>query len=134
MFILKAIKDYTGYFISDTGKVYCNLGKGCRNKFSAVTKELYEIKARPNKNGYLRVYLRHDTTWRRKDLYVHRLVAKYFIPNPDNKPHVNHKNCNVSDNRVENLEWCTPKENTEYAMLVGHVYRDLTNGRFISGL
>lgn len=54
--MLKPIDDFDGYFISDEGKVYCNLGKG--NKRNGKTVELYELKPRPTKNGYMRVYCR----------------------------------------------------------------------------
>lgn len=63
-------------------------------------------------NGYKIVALGKQTCY-----FVHRLVAITFIPNPNNFPVVNHKNAIKTDNRVENLEWCTQKFNAEHAMV-----------------
>lgn len=61
------------------------------------------------KKGYLRALLQKDSI--RERIMVHRLVAQAFIPNPDNKPYIDHINTDKSDNRVENLRWVTSKEN-----------------------
>lgn len=120
--MLKPIKDFDGYFISDEGKVYCNLGRG--NRRNGNTTSMYELKPRKTKNGYCRVYMRQISTGKRVDRYIHRLVATYFIPNPDNKRYVNHINCMRDDNRVSNLEWCTAKENNAYTLKLNHVRRN----------
>ena len=69
-------------------------------------------------HGYYQVDLRNDG--KRKLSLVNELVAKAFIPNPENKPQTNHKNSIRSDNRVENLEWCTSKENVIYSFKEGN--------------
>lgn len=63
-------------------------------------------------HGYMKVGIHINK--KRIIKYVHRLVAQTFIPNPDNLPQINRKNCNRSDNRVSNLEWCTAKYNNQY--------------------
>lgn len=70
---------------------------------------------KPNKgsNGYLLVHL-YNNGIRSKHLLIHRLVAEAFLPNPNNYPQVNHKDENVSNNNVNNLEWCDSKYNNNY--------------------
>lgn len=81
-----------------------------------------------NCRGYVGV--RVNSAGRTRRLRVHRLIARAFIPNPENKPFVNHKNGVRHDNRLENLEWCTPKENTDHARKVlGRRPEDKTRGK-----
>lgn len=53
---------------------------------------------------------------------IHRLVAETFIPNLENKPCINHLDCNRNNNKVDNLEWCTQKENNLYTYKLGRLY------------
>ena len=61
----------------------------------------------------------------RKQHLLHRLIALTFIPKNNDRPHVNHKDCDKSNNSIENLEWCTPKENIRHSCANG------LNGRLV---
>lgn len=69
------------------------------------------------KNGYFSVMLKVKSIEKR--CFIHRLVAEHFIPNPENKKEVNHKEGIKSKNTVNDLEWATPKENTQHSIHTG---------------
>lgn len=101
----KEILGYEGlYQVSNTGRV-----RSLNYRRTGKTKV---IKQSTNKGGYKSVCLYKDG--KLKGYSVHRLVALAFIPNPLNLPQVNHIDENPSNNAVWNLEWCTPKYNSNY--------------------
>jgi len=107
--IWKFISGYKGvYQVSNYGRVKC-----VANEFSRKEKILSLQK---NERGYLCVCLHKDGTG--KKFKVHRLVAQAFIPNPENKPEVNHKGKkpNKQDNRSWKIEWSTKEENDNHAI------------------
>ena len=117
MEIWKDIKGYEGmYQVSDLGRVR-SLDRKCLNREGVMVRRKGAIKSlSKNRQGYLYVNLSSGTkNATNKRTRVHRLVAEAFIPNPENKPQVNHKDLDKSNNSVSNLEWVTRKENVEHA-------------------
>lgn len=108
MEIWKTIEEKENFSIS-------NLGRVKNTKTNEIKKLTTE------KIGYVVICFNY------KKIRIHRLVAKYFIENVDNKSCVNHINGIKNDNRVENLEWCTHKENMRHAETNGLLYRSEKN-------
>ena len=94
-------EDYPSYMINTKGEIK-----------SLLTNKI--LKPSKHKSGYMLVGLRRDGV--SKTVKVHRLLAKAFIPNPENKPHVDHINGVRDDNRLENLRWCTNQENQSFEL------------------
>lgn len=98
------IKDYPNYCVSRDGRVW-------------NTKRNKEIKPQKDKYGYIYVQLWENGMY--KKFKVHRLLAIYYIKNPNNKREVNHINGIKHDNRIENLEWVTSSENQLHSVKLG---------------
>lgn len=110
------------YRITSDGRVFTQskhkiplVGAGMEftGEFKVILKPEREMTYTVNNRGYKTVGI-NKTTY-----MVHRLVAKAFVSNPDNKPFVNHLDGNKLNNCKENLEWCTTKENNHHARITG---------------
>jgi len=109
----KQISDFPKYEVSNKG--------GIRIKESG-----YIMKQFKNAAGYFRISLKNDVI-KRKKLYVHRIVAKEFISNPENKPTVNHINNIRTDNRINNLEWSTMSEQALHKIKTNNTFEKKIN-------
>lgn len=120
----KDIKGFENYQISNFGRIKSK-ERMVENATRKYLKPEKIIKTHVMKVGYLAVVLR-DKQQKNHLLKIHRLVAEAFIPNPYNFPQVNHIDGNKANTRVDNLEWCTPSQNTRHAIENG-LRRKCTN-------
>ena len=111
--IWKDVAGYEGFYqVSNKGNVRSvarkdSIGRKCGGR---VRKPMY------HRHGYLQVDMYKNGKVKRK--YIHRLVAESFIPNPKGFLEINHKDESKSNNRVENLEWCTREHNMNHGTLI----------------
>lgn len=119
--IWKDVKGYEGFYqVSNLGNVksltrenvYYNpyAGRDCVRTFRERI-----LKQKKNRGGYIVVHLRDASSDLESWPTVHRLVSEAFIPNPENKPTINHKDGVKTNNLLDNLEWNTWSENTKHA-------------------
>lgn len=129
----KDIKGFEGLYqisnygnIKSLGRKYEYIGKNQFEKTFKTTRMHKEqlIKQIINAKGYYQVCLRKK--YKKKNFLVHRLIAEAFIPNPENKPTINHKDGNTLNNSLNNLEWATMKEQ------INHSINILNHKRIIS--
>ena len=116
------IKGYEGiYEISDLGRVrslprYFTQGHYAGGKAIHFT-EGRMMKPNAYPNGYMYVTLTKKGKQKKRN--IHRLVAEHFIPKEEGKDIVNHIDCDIKNNKADNLEWCTQKHNIQYAYDIG---------------
>jgi hypothetical protein len=108
--IVKNLLGYEGLYLIDS---LGNIVSCPRQNGSRFVNQYKILSTKTNKFGYKEVALSKDG--KTKTVLLHRLIAIHFVENPQGLPCVNHKNGIKTDNRIENLEWCTRSQNTKHA-------------------
>lgn len=98
------------FYVNEDGEVYSMSGK---------EKNFVKREHHYNADGYLTVSAYNPTTKKTRSIAVHIIVAKAFVPNPENKAEVNHKDFNRTNPKASNLEWMSHKENVQYSRKAG---------------
>lgn len=109
------IEGFPGYHITRDGCLYSRY-----NNIGKLTNSYKKNKAYSRSNGYQQIVLKIRSLNKLRRAYIHRLVAESYIPNPENKPCVCHKDNNRANNHVDNLYWGTYKENSEQMVRDNH--------------
>lgn len=118
MEIYKDIKGYEGFYqVSNFGNVRSLKRSGYQHGNSKQTFKGRVLKQYLGEKGYYSITLSKDN--KQKKIQVHRLVAMTFIDNPYKKPQINHIDGIKTNNKAENLEWCTGSENMKHAFKIG---------------
>lgn len=116
--IWKDVVGFEGYYeVSNTGLVKRKKGQTIYKDGRVAIFSETVLEQGFNHKGYSRVFLSKNS--KKSTRTVHRLVAEAFIPNPEKKSTVNHKDLNKQNNNVDNLEWMTNKENMQHAFQSG---------------
>jgi hypothetical protein len=128
---MKDIFGHPGYSVDEQGNVYSHRrkvglrkGEGRGTKVIVDTAYSHQLKQRTGRGGYPVVYLSGGHS---RQKYVHRIVAETFLPNPENKPCVNHINFDITDPKLSNLEWVTYSENNKHSVLHGRMAGEKSN-------
>lgn len=103
---------YVGKKISNFGRLKCDDGRDCLLSDNGAGYMSYQV-----------TMIKKDGKWSPVRKYAHRLVAEFFLDNPDNLPQVNHKDCDKSNNHVDNLEWISRKSNIDHAHAAGRMQK-----------
>lgn len=110
----KVITGFPNYMLDRNGNIFSKY----KYKTSIVCDEWRPVQHVLDKSiGYFIVTLVNESE--RKNQFIHRLLAQYFLPNPNNKPQINHIDGNKQNNCLSNLEWVTAKENAQHAVQTG---------------